>query len=95
MMTNILATASTNGGSAVLGFVLIAAGIAAYWVPSIVAAVRHVRNTGSIVVINLLTGWTVIGWIVALAMACRSVDRSPAAMPPPPAPPADHVATDA
>ena len=46
--------------------------IVAYWVPAIVAKLRHVRNFGSITVINGLLGWTVIGWIVALAMACSS-----------------------
>jgi len=45
-----------------------------YWIPSAVAAGRHVRNTGSVVIVNLFFGWTVIGWIVALAMACRSTD---------------------
>lgn len=83
----ITAAASSNGGSAALGFVLIVLGVIAYWVPSVVAWRRHVRNTGSIVVINLLADWTVIGWIVALAMACRSVDRAPAVAQPPPPPP--------
>jgi hypothetical protein len=46
-----------------------------YWIPSVVAVGRHVRNTGSVVVVNLFFGWTVIGWIIALAMACRSTDR--------------------
>lgn len=44
----------------------------AYWIPALVAAIRHVPNTGSVIVVNLLLGWTGIGWIVALAMACRS-----------------------
>ena len=84
----IIATASTTSGGDIAGAIIYTViGITAYWIPSIVAAVRHVRNTGSIVIINLLTGWTVIGWIVALAMACRSVDRNPAAVPPPPGPP--------
>ena len=42
----------------------------AYFAPSIVANVRHVRNVGSVVVVNLFLGWTFIGWVVALAMAC-------------------------
>jgi hypothetical protein len=28
---------------------------------------------GSVVVINIFLGWTFIGWVVALAMAARSV----------------------
>lgn len=67
--------AAGSGGSAIQGFVLILAGIAAYWVPAFVAWRRNVRSRGSVVVINAFLGWTVIGWVVALAMACRSVDR--------------------
>ncbi|WP_190121988.1 superinfection immunity protein [Streptomyces inusitatus] len=44
----------------------------AYFVPTIVAFTRNVPNSGSVLVINLLLGWTLIGWIVALAMAARS-----------------------
>jgi hypothetical protein len=51
--------------------------VAAYFIPTITAIVRAVRNTGSVVVINLLLGWTLIGWAVALAMAMRTVDREP------------------
>jgi hypothetical protein len=47
----------------------------AYWVPSITALSRHVPDRGSVIVINALTGWTVIGWVVALAMACRTGER--------------------
>jgi Superinfection immunity protein len=47
--------------------------IGAYVLPALVAFIRHVPNTGSVVVINVLLGWTFIGWVVALAMALRSV----------------------
>jgi hypothetical protein len=46
--------------------------IAAYFVPTIVAWVRHVHNAGSVTVINVFLGWSLVGWVVALAMACRS-----------------------
>jgi hypothetical protein len=79
---NVLAAgSSSNGGSGAIGLVLIVALIALYWVPSIVAGTRHVRNFGSIVVVNLLAGWTLVGWVIALAMACRSVDGQVAAAP--------------
>ena len=44
-----------------------------YFVPTIVAVIRKVPNIGSIVVINLFLGWTLVGWVVALAMAARTV----------------------
>ena len=44
-----------------------------YAVPSIVAIARkNVPHYGSVIVVNAFLGGTVIGWIVALAMACRS-----------------------
>lgn len=41
------------------------------FIPTIVAACRSHR-LGSVFVINLLLGWTIIGWVVALVMACGS-----------------------
>ena len=76
-----LADAAQSGGagSIILGFIIIVASIAAYFTPSIVALIRHVPNAGSVIVIDLLAGWTVIGWIVARAMACRSQYAAPPA----------------
>ncbi|MBU6163251.1 MAG: superinfection immunity protein [Myxococcales bacterium] len=41
-----------------------------YFVPSIVAVARKMPNKGSTIVVNVFLGWTFIGWVVALAMAC-------------------------
>jgi hypothetical protein len=41
-----------------------------YWLPTIIAANRKVKNVGSVAVIDGLLGWTMIGWVVAMAMAC-------------------------
>jgi hypothetical protein len=49
--------------------------IAVYFGPSFVAWGRGVPNLGSIVVVNAFLGWTLIGWVVALAMAARSIPR--------------------
>jgi hypothetical protein len=46
--------------------------VAAYWAPTIVAWSRDVPNKGSVTVVNALLGWTFIGWVVSLSMACRS-----------------------
>jgi len=43
-----------------------------YFLPWAIAATRQKRNTGTIGWINLLLGWTVIGWVVALVMSCMS-----------------------
>jgi hypothetical protein len=45
-----------------------------YFVPTVIAFVRRreVSHFGTVLVINFLTGWTLIGWVAALAMAVRS-----------------------
>ncbi|MDA3806564.1 MAG: superinfection immunity protein [Thiomicrorhabdus sp.] len=39
---------------------------ALYFVPAMVAMSKGHQNTGAIFALNLLTGWTGIGWIVSL-----------------------------
>jgi hypothetical protein len=58
--------------SGLLAVVVFLAIVSLYCLPIIVAAVRKVPHLGSVTVVDLFLGWTVIGWIVALAMACRS-----------------------
>ncbi len=41
-----------------------------YMLPWAIAATRGKANTGAIGILNLLLGWTLVGWIVALVMAC-------------------------
>jgi len=43
-----------------------------YMFPWAVAATRGRSNHGSVAVVNFMLGWTFIGWVVALAMACSS-----------------------
>ena len=40
-----------------------------YALPTIIAALCWHRNLVSLTIVNLLLGWTVIGWVVALAWA--------------------------
>lgn len=44
-------------------------GFVIYFLPTIVALVRHKRKVVSILLLNLFLGWTLIGWIVALVWA--------------------------
>ena len=45
---------------------------AGYMLPWAIAATRGKGNTGTIFWINLLLGWSIIGWIVALVMSLSS-----------------------
>jgi len=38
-----------------------------YFVPSIIAWRRKHRNGAAILAVNIFTGWTMIGWVAALA----------------------------
>ena len=43
--------------------------IGLYFLPSLTAKMNHKKNAQSVMVINLFLGWTLLGWVIALAMA--------------------------
>lgn len=51
-------------------FILLAV-VALYLAPYLIAKGRKSPNVQSVLVVNLFLGWTLIGWVVALAMAYR------------------------
>jgi hypothetical protein len=51
--------------------------VALYFLPAIIAAVRHTHNATAILLLNLFLGWTVVGWFVALLMALSSIPLYP------------------
>ena len=51
--------------------VLIGLSVFAYLLPVLVGAVRRVPDLGAVAAINILLGWTMLGWVMALAMALR------------------------
>ncbi len=53
-------------------FIFVVMGICIYFIPTFVAVTRKVTNAGSVFVINLLLGWSIVGWAVALAMAVKT-----------------------
>jgi hypothetical protein len=42
---------------------------AIYFLPSMLAVARHHRNASALFLLNLLAGWTVIGWVISLIWA--------------------------
>lgn len=52
-----------------------------YFLPTIVASQRGIAGTGGVVVLNLFLGWTLLGWVVALAWAYGGAKRAPAPTP--------------
>lgn len=53
----------------IITVVLAAAGILLYFLPLFIGARRRVRHLAALAVVNVLTGWTGIGWVAALVMA--------------------------
>ena len=43
-----------------------------YFVPLVVASVRKHNNRVAIGMLNLCTGWTILGWVIALVWACTN-----------------------
>ena len=43
-----------------------------YFLPSIVALARSKRDSAAILILNLLLGWTAIGWIIALVWSLKA-----------------------
>jgi hypothetical protein len=99
-----LADSTTDAAGALAGLMAlyVILGIAFYFLPTIIAVARGCRSTGSVVIINIFLGWTLIGWVVALAMAFGTTRRdsyghvvnvySPAPGPVPPA--TTHMSPD-
>jgi hypothetical protein len=60
----------------VIGLAAASLSLALYFLPSIIAISRDHRNAGPIFLLNLLLGWTFIGWVVALVWSCTAQERS-------------------
>jgi Superinfection immunity protein len=51
-----------------------------YFLPAIIA--HNKRESSKILVVNLLFGWTVVGWCVALVWACAAEPQTRAVLVP-------------
>ena len=63
--------------------VIVLVGVALYFVPAFVATRSRHPYAGAIVVLNVLAGWTFLGWVAALVWAVAQPARSAAAVPAP------------
>jgi hypothetical protein len=64
----VLALAANN-------IVIIPTLLALYFLPWVVAGYRGHRNAMAIGVLNILLGWTVLGWVAAMVWACTATGR--------------------
>lgn len=49
--------------------------LAVYFVPTLVAIKREHHNLGAIIALNVLLGWTLLGWVAALVWALTVVQK--------------------
>lgn len=59
-----------ENGSDVTFFIVLIFLIIIYFLPTLIANGNRKRNAEAIAILNLLLGWTVIGWLVALIWGC-------------------------
>lgn len=62
----------------VLALIAIVVGLLIYFAPSLVASSR--TTAGPAFLVNLLLGWTIIGWLVAMVIAVMG-EKDPNAAP--------------
>ena len=58
-----------------MGFVILLGLLGLYLLPTSVAAMRHHQNVLAIGALNILLGWSVLGWIAAFVWSLTSVVR--------------------
>lgn len=51
-------------------------GITLYFLPWLIALIREHHQATAIGLLNLLLGWTFIGWVVSLVWSATKVDES-------------------
>lgn len=61
-----------RGAVGFLTLILGASGACFYFLPSIEASLRKQPNLVSIALVNVFLGWTLVGWVVAMAWGCAA-----------------------
>ena len=72
MAYNNLIQADTDLFSVVLSLLLLLLVLIVYFLPTWIANSRSHKNNASIFVVNLFLGWTLLGWVIALAWALKN-----------------------
>lgn len=79
------------GYAVVLIIMFALVGLMLYFIPTLLAMVRHHHRSLSVFLVNFLLGWTILGWFVALFIAMTTprwqrqwIDYYRQGPPPPP-----------
>jgi hypothetical protein len=60
-----------DGNVVLLGGVFLVICVSIYFLPAVIALCRGHRSLGTILLVNLLSGWTGLGWLVCIVWAFR------------------------
>jgi hypothetical protein len=71
----------TNGAAMVATALFFVAAPTLYFLPSIEAKINNNPNFMSVFMVNLFLGWTIVGWVVALAWAHKKAEPMVIASP--------------
>lgn len=72
----LLATGAAEGVPRFIGSaILVAVALAFYFLGTVIALWRHHQHRWAIFALNLLAGWTFVGWVVAIVWACLPIHR--------------------
>ena len=69
--TSVVTDSRTNGVEVAIAWVFTVLSIG-YMLPWAIGATRGKSNSLAIGLVNLLLGWTVVGWLAALVMSCTA-----------------------
>jgi hypothetical protein len=58
-------------GPTILVLLMFILGLGMYFLPTILAVTRHHVNALAIFIVNFLTGWSLVGWVVALVWSVK------------------------
>ena len=67
----VMTDARTNGAEVAIAWIVTVLSLG-YMLPWAIAATRGKSNSWTVGLVNFLLGWTLIGWVVALVMACTA-----------------------
>jgi len=60
-----------DGSVVLLGGVFLVICVSIYFLPAVIALCRGHRSLGTVLFVNLLSGWTGLGWLVCIVWAFR------------------------
>ena len=70
-----------NAAELLVAFLVVALSLAIYFIPTLVAFERRRCYRGAIFALNLLLGWTLVGWVGALIWACMNAGTATGPLP--------------